>query len=100
MSKTMSIQEQPCSSLSVQGMKKVSLYSPNVVVLSNGRAISQRHRTLWHQKERVFLVGNVVQCNAVAHDWSSLFDVSYAVTMLTAKDGFHVLKLIQSGVTT
>ena len=46
----MSILEQPSRSLSDQGMKMVSLYSPNVVVLCSGRACTaQHHRKLWHQ---------------------------------------------------
>ena len=46
-SQTVSDLEQPCCCLSVQGMKIVSLYSPNVYVLSSGRgALSLHHRTL------------------------------------------------------
>ena len=69
----------------------MSLYSPNVSVLSSGRdALSQHHRTLWHQNKRVILVGNLVHCNAAAHVWCSLVEVSQAVTILAATDGFHM----------
>ena len=85
--------EQPCSCLSVRGMKIVSLYSPNIYVLSSGSdALLQHHRTLWYQNKKVFLVGNVVHCNAAADVWCSLVEVSHAVTMLAATHGFHVQK--------
>ena len=65
MSQTMSNLEHPCSCLSVLGMKIVSLYSPNVSVLSSDRdALSEHRRTLWHHNNRVFLVGTLVHCNA------------------------------------
>ena len=75
----------------IQGMKIVSLYSPNVSVLSSNRdELSQHHRTIWHQNKRVFLVGNLVQCNATAHVWCSLVDVSHEMALLAATNGFHV----------
>ena len=90
-SQTMSNIEQPCGCLSVQGMKRASLYSSNVSVLSSGRdALSLHHRTRWRQNKRVFLVRNVVHCNATYNVLCSLVDASHAVTMLAATDGFHV----------
>ena len=59
--------------------------------------LSQHHRTPRHQNERVFLVGNVVQCNACIS--SCLVLVSrrspYAVTALAVTDGLHVQNLTQ-----
>ena len=56
---------QPCSCLSVKRMKIVSLYSPNVSVLSSGKdALSQYHRTFWYENKRVIHAGNLVRCNA------------------------------------
>ena len=57
----------------------MSLYSRNVYVLSNGRnALSQQHRTLWHQTQRVFLVGNVVHSNTAPLVWCTLVEVGHA----------------------
>ena len=64
-----------------------------------GYAPVQHYRTLRHQNERAFLVGNVVQCNTIAHVRYSLVVVSHAVTMLASTYGFHVQTLIQFGVT-
>ena len=71
----MSIIKQPCSGLSVQEMKMESLCSPNVAVLSRtGHALSQHHRSLWHQNKGLFLVEHMVQCNATANVWCSLVE--------------------------
>ena len=50
--------------------------------------------------KRVFLVGNLVHCNAAAHVWCSLVGVSHAVTTLAATDGFHVQKDLSNLVLT
>ena len=38
---------------------------------------------------RLFTLFNLVYCNAAAHVWCSLVEVSHAVTMLAAMDGVH-----------
>ena len=62
-------------------------------------AVNNINRTVWNQNQSVILVEHLVQCVTTAHVWCSLVEVSHAVIMLAATDGFHVQKLIQSGVT-
>ena len=98
-------------------MTIVLLYSPNVSGLSGGRdAISQHHRTLWHQYKRVFLVeiwfiaiqlvSRSFPCrdNAGGHGWfsctkilSSLVLTNLCTNKQLADDiavSLHLLKLL------